>query len=161
MISEFDKRAAIAGVADERKAASLFHAGDYVAVISHHWERRVVAKKQIDRVYTNGNFILKETRAEGYKPQQWRPRWDGKTAEMAGERHGYHNDHLEPWSPAIEAEIAGRRAARLFEQRVSRLIEHLQARAKAKTLLPEHVERIEFTLGLDPIQMVQSTGEVD
>lgn len=158
MISDFMKR-----LNDERIAASQFRVGEYVAMVNHHWDRRVVAKRKIAKIYANGNFVLASNEPD--RPigvQQWRPDADGKTARRTGTYKYRDSEHLEPWSPEIEAEVAERRKARLFEQRVKRLIGHFED-MKYSAETAGTVERIEELLGLAPLQTdaAKPTTETD
>lgn len=102
MISDFMKRQQ-----EERKAASKFTAGSEVAIVNHHWERTIVRKARVVKVYATGNFTI--TKPDGTPdPQQWRPSMDGVSARQAQGRDGvqrYRSDHLEPWTPKIDEEI--------------------------------------------------------
>lgn len=108
MPSEFMKR-----MQAERIAASQFKEGTEVALVNTHWNRRIDGKYKVAKVHANGNFVLEGSQTN----QQWRPDSAGTMAHKTGERGFRSTEHLEPWSPAIEAEIAGRKLLRRLEER--------------------------------------------
>lgn len=122
MVSDFMKQ-----INAERIARSQFKAGGHVAIVSHHWDRRIVGKRKIAKVHANGNFTIEDRNCVA-QPQQYRPDSDGTTARPAGEaRYVSRSEHLEPWTDAIEDEIKQRRIYRALEQRRDALIEKLKA----------------------------------
>lgn len=143
MISEFMKRERA-----ERIANSQFTLGAFVAVVSHHWDRRIVAKRAIAKVYATGNFVL-ASRNEGgpAETQQWRPDRSGTSARHAGPPTGYRaSEHLEIWTPDIDAEIAERRSQRDRMDRGRAVLAKLQTE---RDRLDEHTLRaLEAALGL-------------
>lgn len=111
----------------ERAANSQFKEGTVVALVNTHWGRRIDGKYVVGKVRKDGNFTLapKGRLASEY---QYRPSQDGTRAERTGERGFRATEHLEPWSPAIEAEIADRKLLRRLEARRDACIEALKER---------------------------------
>jgi hypothetical protein len=67
----------------ERAARSQFKAGGHVAIVNHHWDRRIVGKRKIAKVHASGNFTI-EDRNGVAQPQQYRPDSSGTTARPTG-----------------------------------------------------------------------------
>lgn len=87
--------------------ATPFTPGAFVAVVSTNFDRRIDGKRQIHKVFKNGNFTLLYPDGSP-SAQQYRPNHDGTTAHRTGERS--YREHLEPWTQAIVEEIAERNA---------------------------------------------------
>lgn len=125
------------------KTQHPFQPGVKVAVVAHHWERRVDSKREVHKVHKNGNFTLI---GHDGKPdqQQYTANFDGTTAYQTG-AHGFrHNSHLELWTPAIEEEILERKARVRRDRRRSAIANVLAAR---NTDIPEHaLHQIETAL---------------
>lgn len=121
--------------------------GDSVALVNHHWDRRIAGKRTVAKVHKTGNFTLLDR--EG-KPsaQQWRPNHDGSQAEHAGTRRWRNPEHLEPWSQEIEAELRAEVLARKLDHRRNAIVEHLKNIHRSK-LRADVVEAIEAALGID------------
>lgn len=122
MISDFAKRQKA-----ERAAASQFKAGTEVAIVSTHWERRIMSKRVVDKVYANGNFTL--TNPAGRVPdssQQYRPDYCGTTAKATGSLHRYGSDRVEVWTPAHDEELRKAVLDRRNGARRDRIIKHLE-----------------------------------
>ena len=140
MISDFAKEQQA-----RRIAASQFTEGSFVAIVNTHWNRRIAGKRQVVKVHANGNFTI--TGHDGKpSPQQYRPSLDGKYARAAGKQSGFRtSEHLEPWTPAIEQEIAERKEAARNVARQNAIIERLKTGAG---LSDETLTTLEQTLGL-------------
>ena len=106
MVSQFTKE-----LNAQRVAASQFKEGGHVAIVNTHWQRRIAGKRAIAKVHANGNFTIMGHDGKP-APQQYRPDHSGKYARVAGKTHGFRtSEHLEPWTSAIEQEIADRKAS--------------------------------------------------
>lgn len=127
----------------ERAARSQFKVGTEVAVVSHHWDRRIVGKRKVVKVYATGNFTITDYKGEA-GTQQWKPDWNGTSARQAGERSYSRSEHLEVWTDKHAAEIAARQEKRRTEKRMRAINEHLST----KEITPTMLDAIEALLGL-------------
>lgn len=127
----------------QRIAESQFKEGGFVAIVNHHWDRRIVGKRRIAKVHANGNFTLDSVNDQP-STQQWRP--SGATAHQAGKHFRYGSSHLEPWTAQHAIEIGERRALRHREKRVAAAVRTLE---KMKGQISEHMlVEVETALGL-------------
>jgi hypothetical protein len=109
--------------------------GQTVAVInSGGLRRRHIHKRTVVKVYKNGNFILNDN-----AHQQWRPS-GRKTGDVS------FREHVEPWTEAIDAEIAHNQRQIAVNQKVVALRDAIVncRTGSGDWLLPdEHVMLIE------------------
>lgn len=119
--------------------------GDTVALVNHHWNRNILGKRTVARVHKTGRFTLLDH--EG-KPgaTQWRPNHDGTIAHHAGASFR-GADHLEPWSPEIEAELRAAGLARKLDKRRDAIVETLR-KMRREDLKVGAIEAMEAFLGL-------------
>jgi hypothetical protein len=120
-----------------------FVAGGFVAIISTHFERRIVGKRQIHKVYKNGNFVLLDHEGKP-QTQQWSQNHDGTIAHKTGDRGFRHSEHATPWTDDIVKEIAERKARNRRDHRRHLIVEALKGRYVD---IPEHaLHQIETAL---------------
>lgn len=129
----------------ERTARSQFKPGAFVAVVNHHWDRRIERKAAVVKVHANGNFTICN-RDGTANPQQWIPDWQGTTARKTGKPTGFrHPEHLEIWTPDHATEIVEASARR---DRASRS-EIVRRKIEEARTHDEHTLRaLEAALGL-------------
>lgn len=141
MISEFMKQQRI-----ERIANSQFKPGVFVALVNHHWDRRIEAKRKVLKVHATGNFTTC-TLTDQPSDRVWKPDMSGNSARLVGTSVGFrHAEHLEIWTPAHDEEIAARRSQRNRAARVEAAWTKLNA---MKGQIDEHsLLAIEAALGL-------------
>lgn len=122
---------------------TAFTAGAYVAIVSTHWNRRIVGKRQIHKVYKNGNFTL--LGHDGLpSSQQWSPSHDGTWAHRTGRTSIRDSEHAEPWTDAILVEIAERKVRARRDARRAAIV---QALSPSNADVPEHaLHQIETAL---------------
>lgn len=128
-----------------------FTEGAYVALINHHWDRRILGKRRIEKVYKNGNFILEraagQVQPEGFKPTQWRPNHDHSSAHKTGDSRFHSREHVEPWDAGIETELAANLIRRDVEARAKAVVEKIEA--ARNSLTQNQLAALEVALGME------------
>lgn len=141
MISEFMKQQRA-----EKAERSQFKPGAFVAIVNHHWDRRVERTATVMKVHANGNFTICN-RDGTANPQQWIPDWEGNAARMAGKPSGFrHPEHLEIWTSGHADEIVAQRFAYERAARLAAISARLTERGR--TLSHHSLCALEAALGL-------------
>lgn len=120
---------------------SSFVLGAHVAIFSGRDFKRVT-KATVEKVYKNGNFILKGDRVR----RQWRPNANGKSAWRVG-RSAWDFENLKLWDRETAKEAAEIKREQDRRERLTRIAK-LVDRLRVDTVTVEQLAALEAALGV-------------